>query len=221
MSFEGRVRQARDLIAHELRAINTGPLLGGLAAACLIVGLGARRRPAAPEGLLVLLIFAGLTIALGTAFIFDDPATDSISSTPTSLLERRFLRMALTGFPIAAVWGALLVFLRLWQGPGAAFGLPTLAFAAMLMFVLAAAAYGARVVADGLGGLIAGPALLVFVGLSRILPPRFHFFDARSGAGYSVSLRLSIVIGICAVALLWASLDPGRVNHLRSRVRQR
>jgi len=137
------------------------------------------------------------------------------------LMFRRGVRMTLTCLPVAVVWGVMLGFARVRVGPGMPLALPSLAFAAMLSFSLAAAAYGGRVIADGLGGLIGGPALFVTVGLSRTLPSRFQFFDSHSQAGYSAALRLSVVIGICLLALLWSSLDPGRVNHLRAFKRQR
>ena len=221
MTLETRARQTRDLVVHELRAINTVPLIASVAGAVLIVGLTGRRAHVPAGALSAAFLVAGVSIALGAAFIFDDPATDSIRSTPTSLMFRRGVRITLTCLPIAVVWGVMLGFARLRVGPEMPLALPSLAFAAMLSFSLAAAAYGGRVVADGLGGLIGGPALLVTVGLSRTLPSRFQFFDSHSDAGYSAPLRLSVVIGICLVALLWASLDPGRVNRLRAFKRQR
>ena len=57
--------------------------------------------------------------------------------------------------------------------------------------------------------LVYGPLKNV-LGLSRVLPPRFRFFEAEAGHGYSTALRLAVVAALSAAVAVWASLDPGR-----------
>jgi hypothetical protein len=205
-----RARQLGDLVRAEVRAMRLGPLAGGVGLTALLVGLALRHRITDPAGLVPILQIVAIALGLGFAFIFDDPSADSISSAPTSLLFRRALRVTVSAASVGAVWGAVLLAARLRAGQPIPMGIPSLYLITTLTFVVATACATGRATREGPGGIAGGPLLLLVIGLSRVLPPRFRFFEADTGHGYSTALRLAVVAVLSVAVALWASLDPGR-----------
>jgi hypothetical protein len=124
-----------------------------------------------------------LCLAVGIAFVLDDPTEDSTSMTPVSLLMRRLVRISLT-LPIA--FAAWLLLGRVANGSPAAdaeipawpFTLELLAFTAV---ALAGAAIGSRYMGDRLGGTTgAGAALLVAAG-AAFLPGKLRLWNQMPG----------------------------------------
>lgn len=192
-----------------------GPLGGSLALCWFITGLALRQPHVKPGGLSASLELAALVLGLGFAFIFDDPAAASIASAPTPLLFRRAIRLAICTVLIAVVWVTVIVAVWLRMRDPIPIASPTLFLAASLTLVAAVACGVGQATKEGPGGIIGAPLLLLTVGLSRVLPPRFHFFETAGGAGYSVGLRLGVMTALCSLVALWASLDPGRpIRHV-------
>ena len=205
-----RARRLGDLARAEVRAMRLGPLAGSVGLTALLVGLTLRNRIIDPTGLVQTLQIVAVALGLGFAFIFDDPSADSISSVPTSLLFRRALRVTVSAASVAAVWGAVLLAARVRAGRPIPMGIPSLYLITTLTFVVATACATGRATREGPGGIAGGPLLLLVLGLSRVLPPRFRFFEAEAGHGYSTALRLAVVAALSAAVAVWASLDPGR-----------
>jgi hypothetical protein len=216
-----RLRQVRDLARAEVRAMRLSPLAGSIAISALVVALALRHKVTDAGVLLGPLQIVAIVLGLGFAFVFDDPAADSISSAPTSLLFRRAVRLMPSILSVAAVWGVVLLLVAARTDGSIPIGIPTLYLVASLTFVIATASATGRATREGPGGIAGGPLLLLIVGLSRVLPARFRFFEATPGQGYSVGLRLGAVALLSAAVAFWASLDPGRrVRNLGALMRR-
>jgi len=198
-----------------------GPLGGSVVLCCLIAGLVLRHPHIKPSDLSASLELAAIVLGLGFAFIFDDPAAGFIASAPTPLLFRRAIRLVACTVLVAVVWVAVLIAIWLRTHDPIPIASPTLFLTASLTLVAAVACGAGQATKEGPGGIVGAPLLLLTVGLSRVLPPRFHFFET-AGAGYSVGLRLGVVTALCSLAALWASLDPARpVMHVSPKRRSR
>lgn len=117
---------------------------------------------------------AVIGVALGAAFLLDDPAARSTPTVPTSRLARNLVRVALAG-PVVASWWALTVrAVRTTGHHPVAADLPvaglTLEAAALVAVALALAALAQRRTDDGNTGVVAAPALLMLVAVAWLLP---------------------------------------------------
>ena len=146
---------------------------------------------------------AMIALCIGAAFVLDDPAADTVESSPPPLLFRATLRIALILPLVAVLWGLLL-----WDAHRPTVGASTLELAGMLALTLAAAAL--------LNGAAAGPVLLVLLGAARLLPDRWSIFDGSRGAHE----RWAVLLAIGLTGFLYASLDPCRLR-LSARMRRR
>jgi hypothetical protein len=207
-----RVYQLLELWRFEARAMHLMPLAGSCALSLLILFLMLRRPVKDPARLMEPLSLVAIVLGLGFAFIFDDPARDSIAHAPTSLLLRRTLRFAVSASVVAVVWAGVLLASWLRAQQSIPIGTPTLYLVAALVFVAAVACATGQATREGPGGIAGGPILLLLIGASRVLPARFRFFEAQSNGSYSVSLRLSVVAALSVLVVVWASLDPGRAR---------
>lgn len=162
---------------------------------------------------------AALTLALGLAFVLDDPSEDTTAPAPISILTRRALRIALTLPPSLLYWLLLRAYASNGLPPGR--GLPewpflieVVAFAAV---AFAGAALGARTISDKLGGP-AGAGAVILVGLITALFPWGNGLLARIPGqpeyGGSIGWWWAIAAGS---ALVWwrTSSPPGL--HFRIR----
>jgi len=203
-----RVRQAR-LLAWPL--VRTVPWLSLPGAG--VVGIGVLSL----DGPTVLkLRFAAIALCAAAAFALDDRAADLAAVSPTPLLFRRALRVALVLGIIAALWGLVLWY----AGDGFHAGL-TLELAAMLAVTLAAAAVAAPFTADGRGGIVAGPALLTLLATAALaLPDSWTLFapgsaDPRWAASQQ---RWGAILAVALLTLAGASRDLCRPPLLDARV---
>jgi hypothetical protein len=117
---------------------------------------------------------AAICVALGAAFLLDDPATRSTPTVPTPRLARNLVRVALAG-PAVALWWALTLGLAKTTGHhDAAAHLPisglTLEAATLLAAAFALAALAQRRDDGGNTGVVAGPVVLVLVVVAWLLP---------------------------------------------------
>ena len=197
-----RARQALLLAAPSLRATPWLPLLpaGALALAVL--------RFDGP--VLLELRLAAIALCVGAAFVLDDPASETLATSPAPLLFRRLVRIGLVLPLVALLWALTLRY----AGTGFDAAL-TLELAAMLAVTLAAAAFATPRLADGRGGPAAAPALLVFLGACTFaLPDAWTLFaegpnDPRWAGSH---VRWAVVLVAAVAGLLYASLDPARAR---------
>jgi hypothetical protein len=163
-------------------------------------------------------------VALGMAFVLDDPSEDSTAHAPTGLMARRAVRVGIVLPPVALVWILELSVIRDSAGAARAtehfpFGALTLELFALIAVVLAVAVAVARFVPERIGGVAAGPILLGMVGSTFFLPVRLSLFGIDPGdPGWSQQHRiwqLALAVGI--IALVWWSVDPWR-RRLRGRL---
>jgi hypothetical protein len=121
--------------------------------------LGWHDEPLSPETVILLLRAGAIGLALGAAFLLDDPTEASLLGAPVPLAARRALRIGLALPAVAAMWLVILYFagkLQLFDGgelPPVAVPGVTLEAAALVALALAV---GARH-----GGRIASIAVLV------------------------------------------------------------
>jgi hypothetical protein len=196
-----RVRQVGLLAPATLRAGQWLPVLPAGALALLAIQLAG----GTPQAGLLALRSAAVALALGAAFILDDPAAELLGGSPTPLWVRRIPRIGVVLPLLGLLWAAVLGRSRFAAIP---VGDLTLELAGMLTVTLALAACAGRYTGDGMGGRAGGPGLLVLVPLA---------WQARMWAGmpgdplWTLAHRRWLAAQAASAALLlWASLDPGR-----------
>jgi hypothetical protein len=175
---------------------------------------------------------AATATAVAVGFVLDDPAREGTQHQPVPVGLRRALRAGLA-LPVAALIWILCLWLafRTWPpvSPDAlsvepAGDLPlaalTLEFAALLAVALALSAAATPFVPEAMGGVAAGPILILLVLVGAVLSTVAPLFvgdpaDPRWGAAHRTWWAI-LAIGLAAFALL--SRDSGRWR-LAARVR--
>jgi hypothetical protein len=174
---------------------------------------------------------AALLLCLGAVFLLDDPAAVTVASVPSSLRYRRSLRVLLVSPIVAAAWIGQLVYVfvhttnllhRDTEGLLPVWGL-TLEMVAMMMTGLAIAAVAARWVPEGLGGVAAGPTLLVLLGAAMFLPGRWSLFvgSADDPQWFASHIRWAVVAVLATLLLHYASRDPAAGRPRLQRLSER
>jgi len=194
------------------RAIKWRPLAAGaaLGMAVLLIPQALTERLTVTH-LTTLARIAAICLALGAAFLLDDPATRSTPAVPTPRLARNLVRVALAG-PTIALWWALTLSLAKTTGHHAAAAhLPvaalTLEAAALLAGALALAAIAQRRTVDGNGNasVVAAPAVLVFVAVAWLLPHPVELILNPTDPRWTASHHhWAGVLATALVAFLWA-----------------
>ncbi|MFC7387800.1 pectin acetylesterase-family hydrolase [Sphaerisporangium rhizosphaerae] len=158
---------------------------------------------------------AAVCVALGAAFLLDDPATRSIPTVPTSRLARNLVRVTLA-VPVVALWWLLGLGLAKTTGHHAAtahlpVGALTLEAATLLAAALALAAIAQRRTADGNTGVIAAPAVLLLAAVAWFLPHPVALILTPTDPYWTVShYRWAAVLASVLVAFLWAGHERER-----------
>jgi hypothetical protein len=200
-----RGRQVVLLVRPLWRATRVAPILAAALAGLAIVHLG---RPVGWAGTAVAnLPEAGTLVCFGAAFMLDDPAANVLAASPTTLIFRRFLRVALVIPLLALLWGVLL-----WhaQIPSGAWSLSA-GFSGMLVVTLAIAAVAGHLVPGGSGGLAVGPTLFVLMLAQLVMPESLRFLPLNFGRHWVDAGPRAIISAAAAVAMfLAASQDPAR-----------
>jgi hypothetical protein len=157
--------------------------------------------------------FAAVALCLSAAFVLDDPSAETVGGTPTPLLLRRGVRMAVQLPALLALWGAILAYAGLEQINGAMW----IEFTGMLALTLALAAIGSRFVGDERAGVFAAPALLIVLAASAFVSPRWRPFplDPIGSGRFDLSGRWTIAFAASLVVFVIAGRDPARANPLR------
>ena len=206
-----RGRQVVLLIGPLRRATRVAPILAAALAGLVIVHLG---RPVGWAGTAVAnLPEAGTLLCFGAAFVLDDPAANVLAASPTTMIFRRCLRVALVIPLLALAWGVLL-----WhaQIPAEEWSL-TAGFGGMLLVTFAIAAVAGHLVPGGSGGLAVGPTLFVLMLAQLLMPEALRFLPLNFGRHWVDAGPRTLLTAAAAVAIFAAaSLDPARRGSARS-----
>lgn len=205
-----RRTQGRLLAPPSARTIRWGsfPVIAGLAALVVWSGGHEGGNPA-----VVALPVATTLLCVWLCFLFDDAAAETTAGTPTPLLLRRVVRMAIAIPAVTAAW-----FLCTWIGPLTG---PTAvmvgSFSAEVIVALAAAAVVVRTVGSG-GGLLAGA---VVVSVTLVLPVAMgrppSVDPTRPPWGEPIEYWSAVAL-LAVMALTMAHIDPA---HPLTRWRER
>ncbi|SRR6266516_979800 len=199
------------------QAVNWVPPLAGTLLAVAVVAFFLAREPARAGagnlfGLLAVLRIAALALALGAGFALDDPAWETLASSPAALPLRRGLRVLLVLAALAPAWTGML-----WLAAHASN--PPLRLPALALTVeLAALVTVALAVAAIRGGAAAGPAILAIL-MGMALSGRrvtMLVFDPEDPQWTPAHRRWSLLLVLAVVVLVQASRDPA---HRRVRLR--
>ena len=208
-------RVALVALSTTARSMSWLPLLAGAATA----GVGMWMiDPAGGEApLLAALRLSAFLLAAGGAFALDDPAADTLAASPTRLRARRVHRLVLLGTVWGALWAVALAAAEAVSATGALpVAVTTIEAAGMLALALAAAAVAMPHVAEGRGGVVAGPALTVAM-LGALLA-QYHYprwatlfaFSSSQQEWQAARARWVVLLAAAVMALACASLDPAR-----------
>jgi len=226
-----RPQTAVALSGPTVRSIRWQPVLGAAGAAAALMFLTTRTRmvfgaPVPDVGERVLwLRLAALLLAMGAAFLLDDPSEESTRHVPTTVLARRLLRVTIALPVLAVVWAALLwiaLHASIVEQPFPVAAV-TLEAAGLVALGLAAAVGLRAFVPERLGGVAAAPALLVLVGIAyslQYLPGHLLLFplDPADRVAWRHAHDLWRLVALGALlALVALSLDPGRRGIRRLR----
>jgi hypothetical protein len=159
----------------------------------------------------VQLPLAGVVVCVAAAFVLDDEAARTVACTPTPLLVRRAIRVAL-GMPLLwATWVILAWYSHALTAPMA------VEYAGMLTLTLTLAAIGARVIGEERAGLFATPALFVLLGSSAIVSTRWRPFPLTpiGATWFDLYGRWGLVLAVSVLIFVMASADPAKRRPAR------
>lgn len=220
-----RVEQIGELVRPTARTIRWAPLVAAVLVAFIQVFVQTRDvcLPAGAcvgtEARVLALRIATIFLALGAAFVLDDPTEETTGHLPTPRWLRRAVRVGLVAPVVGLTW-ALLVSVAMRSAvapdpfPTAAL---TLELATLVIAALALSAASARFVPEGMGGVAAGPILLGLVAAGHYLPTRLAVFllGPQAPRWHAAHDIWRVLLFIAIAALLFVSRDPWR-RPLRS-----
>ena len=214
-----RIHVARQLVRPVMRSTNWRHVhSAGLIAMVLALSVHRLPEPVFAE-LVVPLRYAMVTLAAGSAVVFDDPTRPELDAVPTSLAVRQVTRIGVVLGAVALWWTACLVAVAVHpiMREAAAHGrwLPVPALTLELIGVVAVAFAVAAVTVrrrGGSGALTGGGAVLVLSVLVLLLPARFTLFpDVRPGPEWDrAHLRWFAVAALGTATTAVALRDPAR-----------
>jgi hypothetical protein len=205
-----RTRSLFPLLRSTAHAVTWRPMVVGaaLGLAVLLVPEALTARLTGTH-LTTLARIAAICVALGAAFLLDDPATGSIPAVPIPRLARNLARVTLA-VPAVALWWTLTLGLAKTTGHHAAAAhLPvaalTLEAATVLAAALALGAVAQRRSADGNSGVVAAPAVLLIATAAWLLPYPVALILTPADPHWTAShYRWTVVLTIALGAFLWA-----------------
>ncbi len=212
------LRTITALVVPSVRLVPWAPLSAGAAAgAVLLAPLVVL--DAEPDSVLTGLRVAAVALASGAAFILDDETEDDLAATPTTIMTRRVLGLALALPAAALCWWGLVVLARASRWLPEEVPLPvgglTVEAVALLVAGLATAVAartwtrsGALVTPAVLGGLLL---------TAHLLPPRWALIadPAVAAQWRDAHVRWAWLGGLALAGLLWGVRDRGRRGPLR------
>ena len=159
----------------------------------------------------VQLPLAAVVVCMAAAFVLDDEAARTVACTPTPLLMRRAIRVAL-GMPLLwATWVILAWYSHALTATMA------VEYAGMLALTLTLAAIGAQVIGEERAGLFASPALFVLLGSSAVISARWRPFPLMpiGSTWFDLYGRWGVVLAVSALVFVMASADPAKRRPAR------
>jgi len=194
------------LLRSTAHAITWRPIVLGAALAPAVLLLPEALTPRLTETHLTMLArLAAICLALGAAFLLDDPAVRSIPAVPTSRLTRNLVRITIAGPGVALWWVLTLTLARTTGHHAAAENLPvaalTLEATTLLAAALAVAAIAQRRTEDGNTGVIAAPAVLLLAGVAWFQPRPVELWTAAHHL-WAAALATALLL------FLWAGHEP-------------
>ena len=159
----------------------------------------------------VQLPLASVVVCAAAAFVLDDEAARTVAYTPTPLLVRRAIRVAL-GMPL--LWAMWVILAWYSHALTAAMAVE---YAGMLTLTLALAAIGAAVIGEERAGVFATPALFVLLGSSAVVSTRWRPFPLTpiGSTWFDLYGRWGIVLAVSLLGFLMASADPAKRRPAR------
>ncbi|MFE9650830.1 ABC transporter [Streptomyces sp. NPDC006365] len=207
---------AVDLVPPVWRTLPWGALTAGGALALVMAGTP-RVQSGEPDPVLSLYLLRGaaLALALGLAFLLDDPARHTTSAVPTRRPVRTGLRVALVAPFAALCWTAALLLVPEEARPPA--GAVTLEAAATAVFALAAASAAVRYTdASRPGAAVSAALLLTALAAALLLPDDWALFVAPADPRWdSAHERWAGLLAAAALAGVMACTEPVRARKLR------
>ena len=218
LRIRSRMEVARELLSPELRVTPWTPIVSAAFVALVVVFWITRNTCGTPSCLSVDdLVFAvrigSLLLAIGAGFVLDDPTEDTTSHLPVQRWFRRGVRIALIAPPVLVVW-EVLVQVALRESNGLRFprGAAGLELAVMVIVALAASAVAARFVPERMGGVAAGPVMIILFVVALLVPARFSPLpgspEAPLWAAAHRRMWWALAVGIVLLAV--GSRDPFR-----------
>ncbi len=192
-----------DGLRHTARAIGWVPTLIAILLSSVVVAI----RPE-PDDVFPLQLSA-ILLSTAAAFALDDPAFEVLAASPTSLLRRRFTRIAVVLLPILLVWTTQVL------AHGTTDWDETLTLIAMFGGLLGLS-FGISGVAgrrsSGHGGPTAAPTVLILIVVSTLIDPRWRPlpFGDIPGGWTALQTRWAIAAAAGALFLVASSHDPAR-----------
>jgi hypothetical protein len=208
-----------------LRSRIAEPVISGLVAVLVIAMPGMARVDLNPTEYATLLRISSTVLALGAAFLLNDPVAGTTAVAPVSRLLRH--AAALTqGMVVTTVsWAGVLIIARLESGPGLWRAIPPLDVtleAVTLVTTAVAVAAWLRSVARGRPGIVAGPLLLVITVVIVTLPEQADLFVSPGSSRWAVMHRMWAALWAASGIAIWlASREPVRVQRWKSWKRRR
>jgi len=220
VSRGSRIEVAAELLRPVARTIRWSPLVGAVIVAFVQVYVQTREscpptNPClGPEARVLALRIAAILIALGSAFVLDDPTEETTGHFPTPRWLRRAVRVGLVAPVVTLTW-AMLVPLAMRSSVATdpfPTGALTLELTTLVIAGLALSVASARFVPEGMGGIAAGPILLGLVAAAHYLPERLAVFilDPQAPRWHAAHDVWRVLLLIAIAALLFVSRDPWR-----------
>jgi hypothetical protein len=157
--------------------------------------------PAAP------LQAVSIILATAAATAVDDPAAEVLGASPTTLRERRLLRVAQVVTPIVSLWAVLVVV----QQPQSAAETATLVamFGGLIGLALGTSALANARLTSNHASIVVGPTLLVLLLASTVFPPPQRPLPMGDipGGWSTIQTRWTIAAVIGASVFLVSSRD--------------
>lgn len=176
---------------------------------------------------------AGTAVAVAMGFVLDDPAREGTQHQPVPLLLRRSLRAGLALPVVASIW-LLCLWLAFRTWPPASAGMEsvepagdlplaalTLEFAGLVAVALALSAAATPFVPEAMGGVAAGPILILLVLVGALLSTVVPLFvgDPTEPSWQAAHKTWWAILATALAAFALWSGDPGRWR-LSARVRR-
>jgi hypothetical protein len=156
----------------------------------------------------------GLLLAIGAAFLFDDPTEETTLHLPVARWLRRGVRICLVAPPMAVFW-TLLVAVALRGSidrtpfPRGALGLE---LTGMIVAAMAVSVTAAQFVPERMGGVAAGPITIALFVTAYLLPGRLTLFPSSPLHAYWAHAHTlwRLVLAAAVTVLAIGCRDPFR-----------